>query len=62
LKQVKGGIYFRTKKLKKTAERYAEATEAYQKLQTGLVKEIVNIACEPESFCIRLSPIYMPLL
>ncbi|KAF8531333.1 DNA mismatch repair protein MSH2 [Gautieria morchelliformis] len=44
LKQVKGGIYFRTKKLKKTAERYAEATEAYQKLQTGLVKEIVNIA------------------
>lgn len=47
LKQVKGGIYFRTRRLKKTAEEYSEAIEAYHKLQAGLVKEVVNIACEP---------------
>ncbi|KAF8508246.1 DNA mismatch repair protein [Hysterangium stoloniferum] len=44
LKQVKGGIYFRTKKLKEVAEKYASLTAKYQKLQSGLVKEVVNIA------------------
>ena len=44
LKQVKGGIFFRTKKLKRTAEKFSEATAKYQKYQSDLVKEIVNIA------------------
>ncbi|KIJ24074.1 hypothetical protein M422DRAFT_39300 [Sphaerobolus stellatus SS14] len=44
LKQVKGGIFFRTKKLKKTAEKFTEGTVQYQKYQGDLVKEIVNIA------------------
>lgn len=44
LKQVKGGIYFRTKTLKEAAENYADSTVAYQKRQSSLVKEVVNIA------------------
>lgn len=44
LKQVKGGIFFRTKKLKKAADKFADATAKYQKHQGSLVKEVVNIA------------------
>ncbi|KAF8582578.1 DNA mismatch repair protein [Ramaria rubella] len=51
LKQVKGGIFFRTKKLKKSAEEYSEATEKYKKLQSGLVKEVVSIA---STYCVVL--------
>ena len=41
---MKGGIFFRTKKLKKTSETFGDITGNYQKLQADLVKEVVNIA------------------
>ncbi|KAH8110312.1 DNA mismatch repair protein MSH2 [Phellopilus nigrolimitatus] len=40
----KSGVYFTTKKLKNLATDYQEITESYTKTQSGLVKEIVNIA------------------
>lgn len=59
---MKGGIYFRTKRLKKIAEEYLEATEAYRKLQAGLVREVVNIACKANSPCILDIPYLMAWL
>ncbi|GJJ10537.1 hypothetical protein Clacol_004764 [Clathrus columnatus] len=44
LKQVKGGIFFRTRVLKEMAEHYSELNIAYQKRQSHLVKEVVKIA------------------
>lgn len=40
----KTGVYFTTKVLKGLATDYQEITESYTKTQSGLVKEIVNIA------------------
>ncbi|THH09566.1 hypothetical protein EW145_g1915 [Phellinidium pouzarii] len=40
----KSGVYFTTKKLKGLSIDYQEITETYTKTQSGLVKEIVNIA------------------
>ncbi|KAF8310100.1 putative DNA mismatch repair protein MSH2 [Clavulina sp. PMI_390] len=40
----KGGVFFTTVNLKEIANTYAEKSEAYQKAQSGLVKEIVGIA------------------
>ncbi|KAH9933894.1 DNA mismatch repair protein [Fomitopsis serialis] len=40
----KGGNFFTTKALKELAVEYQETTEQYQKTQSGLVKEVVNIA------------------
>ena len=40
----KSGVYFTTKKLKNLAIDYQDNTEAYRKTQSGLVKEVVNIA------------------
>ena len=42
---VKSGVYFTTTKLKNFAMEYQEATEAYSRTQSGLVKEVVSIAC-----------------
>jgi DNA mismatch repair protein MSH2 len=42
---VKSGVYFTTTKLKTFAMEYQEATEAYSRTQSGLVKEVVSIAC-----------------
>ncbi len=42
---VKSGVYFTTTKLKNSAMEYQEATEAYSRTQSGLVKEVVSIAC-----------------
>lgn len=39
-------MYFTTKTLKSLATDYQEANEEYQRTQSGLVKEVVNIACE----------------
>lgn len=41
---VKSGVYFTTTKLKNFAMEYQEATEAYSRTQSGLVKEVVSIA------------------
>ena len=38
-------MYFTTTKLKNFAMEYQEATEAYSRTQSGLVKEVVSIAC-----------------
>lgn len=42
---VKSGVYFTTTQLKNFAVEYQEATEAYSRTQSGLVKEVVSIAC-----------------
>ena len=42
----KSGVFFTTKTLKNLATDYDETTTAYSRTQAGLVKEVVNIACE----------------
>jgi DNA mismatch repair protein MSH2 len=42
---IKSGVFFTTKELKELASDHAEATAAYSRTQSGLVKEVVNIAC-----------------
>ena len=37
-------MFFTTKDLKEAANEYQEATSAYSRAQSGLVKEVVNIA------------------
>jgi DNA mismatch repair ATPase MutS len=41
----KAGIFFTTIKLKEAASDYKDAMNDYSKVQSGLVKEIVAIAC-----------------
>ncbi|KAF8480131.1 DNA mismatch repair protein [Russula ochroleuca] len=41
---VKSGVYFTTAKLKNFAMEYQEATVAYSRTQSGLVKEVVSIS------------------
>ncbi|KAF8434863.1 DNA mismatch repair protein [Boletus edulis BED1] len=41
---IKSGVYFSTKTLKTLATDYREANDEYQRTQSGLVKEVVNIA------------------
>lgn len=41
----KAGIFFTTLQLKEAASDYKDAMNDYTKVQSGLVKEIVNIAC-----------------
>ncbi|KAH9039589.1 DNA mismatch repair protein [Lactarius pseudohatsudake] len=41
---IKSGVYFTTTKLKNFAVEYQEATQAYSRTQSGLVKEVVSIA------------------
>ncbi|KAH0834904.1 DNA mismatch repair protein [Lanmaoa asiatica] len=43
---IKSGVYFTTKTLKSFATDYQETNGEYQRTQSGLVKEVVNIACE----------------
>ncbi|KAL5514499.1 hypothetical protein ACEPAG_2588 [Sanghuangporus baumii] len=40
----KSGVYFTTRKLKDLAADYQEITDSYSRTQSGLVKEVVNIA------------------
>ncbi|KAJ2912918.1 hypothetical protein MD484_g7501, partial [Candolleomyces efflorescens] len=40
----KSGVFFSTKKLKKLAEEYKEASQAYARTQSTLVKQVVGIA------------------
>lgn len=42
--QTKSGVFFRTSKLKRLAEDYMEFSQSYSRAQSGLVKEVVNIA------------------
>ncbi|KAI0732603.1 DNA mismatch repair protein [Fomitopsis betulina] len=44
LSTIKAGAYFTTKTLKELATVYKETAEQYQRTQSGLVKEVVNIA------------------
>ncbi|EPS97986.1 hypothetical protein FOMPIDRAFT_1127467 [Fomitopsis schrenkii] len=44
LSTIKAGAYFTTKTLKELATEYKETAEQYQRTQSGLVKEVVNIA------------------
>ncbi|KDQ60242.1 hypothetical protein JAAARDRAFT_32621 [Jaapia argillacea MUCL 33604] len=41
---IKAGVYFTTKTLKELAVDFKESTEKYTRTQSGLVKEVVNIA------------------
>lgn len=41
----KAGIFFTTIRLKEAASDYKDAMNDYTKVQSGLVKEIVGIAC-----------------
>lgn len=51
----KSGTFFTTKKLKSLAEDFAELSQSYSRTQSGLVKEVVNIACTtPLSFPVLL--------
>jgi DNA mismatch repair protein MSH2 len=45
LGMVKSGVFFTTKTLRKLAENHKDYSEGYDKAQSGLVKEVVNIAC-----------------
>lgn len=42
----KSGVFFTTKSLKGLAEDFKDLSTNYIRTQSGLVKEIVNIACE----------------
>ncbi|KAG6830769.1 hypothetical protein H0H87_007168 [Tephrocybe sp. NHM501043] len=42
----KSGVFFTTKKLKELAEDFTEFSQSYTRTQSGLVKEVVNIACK----------------
>ncbi|KAJ7054473.1 muts domain V-domain-containing protein [Mycena amicta] len=44
LGMIKSGVFFTTKKLKSFAEDYRDYTDKYRKEQSGLVKEVVDIA------------------
>lgn len=41
----KSGVFFTTSTLKKFSTEYSELTEQYTRTQSGLVKDVVNIAC-----------------
>ena len=41
---VKAGTYFTTTRLKELATQFKETADQYQRTQSGLVKEVVNIA------------------
>lgn len=41
----KSGVYFTTKALKTLAEDHKDLTQSYVRTQSGLVKEVVSIAC-----------------
>ncbi|KAK0203192.1 muts domain V-domain-containing protein [Desarmillaria ectypa] len=41
----KSGVYFTTKTLKNLAEDFKDISDKYTRTQSGLVKEVVNIAC-----------------
>ena len=43
---IKSGVFFTTRRLRQFANDYRDTTEAYSKTQSGLVKEVVNIAGE----------------
>ncbi|KAK0457398.1 muts domain V-domain-containing protein [Desarmillaria tabescens] len=43
---IKSGVYFTTKTLKNLAEDFKDISDKYTRTQSGLVKEVVNIACE----------------
>lgn len=42
----KSGVFFTTKKLKELSVDHAQAREQYERVQSGLVREVVGIACE----------------
>lgn len=46
LATIKSGVFFTTKTLKELANDYQETTEMYSRTQSGLVKEVVSIACK----------------
>lgn len=47
----KSGVFFTTKTLKRLAEDYKEHSDRYTRTQSGLVKEVVKIACEYTVLC-----------
>jgi DNA mismatch repair protein MSH2 len=49
----KAGTYFTTPALKEYSSSYAEYTKAYEKTQTSLVKEVVEIAGKRSFFIYR---------
>ena len=49
----KSGVYFTTKKLRSLAMDYQEITDTYSRTQSGLVKEVVNIAGESSVWGIK---------
>jgi DNA mismatch repair protein MSH2 len=42
----KSGTFFTTSQLREHANEYKDLTDLYSRTQAGLVKEIVNIACQ----------------
>lgn len=40
---VKSGMFFTTREMKGLSEEYAEILQSYERTQSGLVKQIVNI-------------------
>ena len=42
----KSGVFFTTSTLRELSTEHTEVTEQYSRTQSGLVKEVVNIACE----------------
>jgi DNA mismatch repair protein MSH2 len=41
----KSGVFFTTKTLKSLAEEFKDLSQSYSRTQSGLVREVVNIAC-----------------
>lgn len=54
----KAGIFFTTIKLKEAATDYKDSMSDYTKVQSGLVKEIVNIACMSTLFAITCEAVF----
>ena len=57
----KAGIFFTTIRLKEAASDYKDTMNDYTKIQSGLVKEIVNIACTSTPFAVVYQAITYPL-
>ncbi|KAG6841000.1 hypothetical protein C0991_002780 [Blastosporella zonata] len=52
----KSGVFFTTKILKEHAEDFKEFSQSYSRTQSGLVKEVVNIACKASKADIESLP------
>ncbi|KAI0464146.1 hypothetical protein LJB42_001749 [Komagataella kurtzmanii] len=61
LQTVKAGVFFTTAKLSELASNVAELTEEYSKIQSGVVKEIIEISSSYSPILVQLSAVISKL-